>query len=57
MNNDWLDKHIEEQAKHYGLTKEQHNKLLRDAAKYQEEIEEGTVEEPEQSRYNITDLQ
>jgi len=35
----WLDKIIEEQAAHYGLTVEQHARLMGDAAEYQEEIE------------------
>lgn len=37
---DWLDKHIDEQAAYYGLTKEQHAKLVKDAAEYDEILTE-----------------
>ena len=41
MKNDahWLDKIIEEQAAHYGMTPEQHAKFSSDVAKEQERIE------------------
>ena len=41
MKNDahWLDKIIEEQAAHYGMTPEKHAKLIDDVAKEQERIE------------------
>lgn len=32
----WLDKIIEEQAAYYGMTVEQHSKLVNDAAAYDE---------------------
>lgn len=42
---DWLDKHIREQAAHYGLTPEQHARIQHDAAKVQEQIESGEIQE------------
>ena len=42
----WLDKIVEEQAAHYGLTVEQHARLVRGAGQYQELIEKGQVDEP-----------
>lgn len=41
----WLDKVIEEQAAYYGLTVDQHKRLMDDAATYQEYVESGIVQE------------
>lgn len=42
----WLDRIIEEQAAAYGLTVEQHARLMGGAAEYQEQIERNEVDEP-----------
>lgn len=42
----WLDKIIEEQAAHYGLTVEQHTRLKSGATVYQELIDTHQVDEP-----------
>ena len=49
----WLDKIIEEQAAHYGLTVEQHARLMNGAAKYQELIDKHQVEEPTSEEMEI----
>lgn len=45
---DWLDKHIQAQAQHYGMTVEQKACLFDEAAEYGELIEQGLVDEPSQ---------
>ena len=42
----WLDPIIDQQAKHYGLTREKFTGLMTDAASYQERIDEYQVNEP-----------
>lgn len=42
----WLDRIVAEQAAHYGLTVEQHARLMGGAAAYQELIERLEVDEP-----------
>lgn len=42
----WLDKIIKEQAAAYGLTVEQHARLMGGAAEYQEKIDNHEVDEP-----------
>lgn len=42
----WLDKIIAEQAAAYGLTPEQHERLMGSAAEYQERIDNHQVPEP-----------
>lgn len=37
MEIEWLDKIIEEQAAYYGMTKEKHAALMRDAAQFDED--------------------
>lgn len=46
----WLDKHIQEQAGHYGLTVEQKAKLFDGAADFDEMILTGMVDEPRSDR-------
>lgn len=41
----WLDRIIEEQATHYGLTTPRFQKLMKDTATYQQLIEEGVIDE------------
>jgi hypothetical protein len=47
----WLDRHIAEQAKHYGMSVRQKAKLFDGAAEYVELIEYGIVEEPENRNF------
>lgn len=42
----WLDRHIVEQAAHYGLTPERKAALFDGAAEYGEQLEQGLVDEP-----------
>lgn len=42
----WLDRIIEEQAKHYGVTPAKQKALVSAAAEHQELIEQGVVDEP-----------
>ena len=46
----WLDRIIEEQAKHYGVTPAKQKVLISGAAEYQELIEQGVVDEPRRNR-------
>lgn len=47
----WLDKHIKEQAACYGLTPDQHARLIGGAATYQEKIDMHQVNEPKREPY------
>jgi len=51
----WLDKHIAEQAAHYGLTVAKHSKLMRGAADYQYDIEQFLVDDPDVKLHNFPD--
>ena len=42
----WLDPIIDQQAKHYGLTREKFTGLMTGAALYQQQIDEYQVDEP-----------
>ena len=49
----WHNKHIEEQAAHYGLTVEQKAKLFNGAGEYDELIIIGDVDEPTQEQKGV----
>lgn len=49
-NSHWLDRHIIEQANHYGISPAQKAALFDGAAEFDELIEQGLVEEPSSNR-------
>jgi len=55
LEHHWLDKHIAEQAAHYGLTVANHSKLMRGAADYQYDIEQLLVDDPDVKLHNFPD--